>query len=271
MVTIVLAALLAVLGAAAVLAYVRQANNRAVAGLKTESVYTASGSISAGTTLAEAQAQHLLTTQPYPVGSLPAEALRSVAGRDRTLVLLGPVAKGQILTQSMLGTTADVVASGGIVIPAGMEAVTIQVCLSEDVAGYPAVGDYISLFDTYLTSPPKGSKASSGILQRTCDVGHPGFAPGQANTRIVLTKAKVIAVGQAPASQGSSSGIASTVASGAAGQSNGPVLVTLGLDQADTERVINLAEVGLPYMALLSSTATPTFDPNTQLQLIRTP
>ena len=76
MFTVVLAALLAVLGAVAVLAYVRQANNRAEAGLKTERVWTATGNITAGTTLAQAQALHLLTTKPYPVGSLPADALQ---------------------------------------------------------------------------------------------------------------------------------------------------------------------------------------------------
>ena len=270
MFTIVLAALLAVLGAAAVLAYVRQANNRAVAGLKAEIVVTANANISAGTSLAEAQRLNLLTTAKFPEASLPADPLRSVTAGNRNLVLTGLVGKGEVLAQSMLNTAANVVANGGFIIPAGMEAVTIQVCPAQNVAGYVTPGSMVSVFDTYAL--PTSKKFSSVNVQQTCDVSHQTVIPYDSwATRIVLTKAQVIAVGQSPGSQGTSSGIASTVANGSGAQSNGGVLVTLAVNQADAERLILLDEVGLPWMALLSNSSKPTYDGNTPTPLFRQP
>ena len=64
--TITLAAVLALLGAVAVLAYVRQANNRAVAGQKAETVIVASGAITAGTSLSEAKVKNELAYETVP-------------------------------------------------------------------------------------------------------------------------------------------------------------------------------------------------------------
>ena len=67
--TITLAAVLALLGAVAVLAYVRQANNRAVAGQKAETVIVASGAITAGTSLSEAKVKNELAYETVPASS----------------------------------------------------------------------------------------------------------------------------------------------------------------------------------------------------------
>ena len=69
----------------------------------------------------------------------------------------------------------------------------------------------------------------------------------------------VLAVGAAAGSQGGSSS-----ALGAASQSQGGVLVTFAVDQADAERVIQLTETGLPYLALLTPASQTGFDTGSQ-------
>ena len=185
------------------------------------------------------------------------------------MLLAGAVGKGQILTQSMLGTNASVVANGGLVPPTGKVAVTIQVCLSQDVAGYVIAGSYVSVFDTY----PPNNAVNTQNVQNTCDLSHPVqhvTGPDEWITRIVLPSVHVLAVGQSPGSQGTSAGIASTVESGQVGQTNNPVMVTLAVPQVDAERLIAIDEVGLPYLALLAPNAHPGFDSNTPPSLFRT-
>jgi pilus assembly protein CpaB len=267
--TVVLAALLAVVGAAAVLAYVRQANNRAVAGLKAESVLEALSPISAGTTLGQAKSQGLLTSVKIPQGSLTGVPVLAVNARNRKLVFSTAVGQGGLILQSMINTSASVGANGVLIIPTGMVAVTVEMCPWEAVAEYVTAGSNVAVFDTYIVGKsPKGQGAQS--VQRSCDVSHQASFVG-VNTRIVLTRAQVLAVGPSSASaQSSSTGFAATASAGSAGsQSTDPVMVTLAVSQADAERLIQIDEVGLPYMALLSNTSKTAFDPNTPLQLFR--
>jgi pilus assembly protein CpaB len=254
--TVVLAALLAVLGVAAVLAYVRQANNRAVANLKAEFVLQATADIPAHTTLGYARDHGWVRTAKFPVGTLPPDPLRAVNAGNQTKVLGAAVPQGSVVVQSMLTTAAAIAASGGFVIPPGMVAVTIQVCLSESVAGYVTAGSKVAVFDTW---PSKNAPQS---VQQTCDVGHQAQLPGSANTRIVLKSVQVLAVGPAPTSAQGTSGLASTVTNGAAAgaQSNPPVLVTVAVNQSDAETVILVGEVGVPYLALLGNSSKTAVD-----------
>ncbi|MGO8958784.1 MAG: RcpC/CpaB family pilus assembly protein [Streptosporangiaceae bacterium] len=266
MLTIVLAALLAVVGAVAVLAYVRQANHRAIANLNTETVLQATGTIPEGTTLGQAESEKLLSTQQVPQGSLSGTPVQIVTKKNQGQVAATTIGKGTYLVTEMLESHASLVASGNFTIPTGMDAVTIQVCLSQAVAGYVVAGSYVSVFDT--TTVKKGVTS----VQQSCDVSHQAtYVANSVSTRIVLVHALVLAVGQSPSSQGTSSGIAAAAAEGPAGQTNPPVLVTLAVSQADTERLIFIDEVGLPYMALLSPASKPTYDTNTPPVLFRTP
>ncbi len=101
-------------------------------------------------------------------------------------------------------------------------------------------------------------------------MSHQSQASGSIGTRIVLPHTLVLSVGQAPGSQGTSAGTISTVANASAGQLNGAVLVTLAVNQDDAQRLIFIDEVGLPYLALLSSASQPGFDSNTLTPLFRT-
>jgi pilus assembly protein CpaB len=265
--TVALAGMLALIGAVAVLAYVRQANSRAVDGLKAETVLAATGAIRAGTSLETAQHDHLLTTEKVPVASLSTAAVQSVTAANAHLVMSANVATGQVLLQNMLASTASVTAGGGFVIPTGMVAVTVNMCVSEAVADYVTPGSYVAVFDTVVS-------AQASQVQRSCDTAHVAINGGVirntqgAATLLVLEKAEVLAVGQNPVAQSSSGNNSTAVTadpSSSSSSSQDEVLVTLAVNQADAERLILIDEVGLPYMALLGSNSNTAFTPPVNL------
>lgn len=247
--------MLALIGVVAVLTYARQANNRAIAGMKAENVYQATGTIPTGMSLLTASEKGLLKTIKVPVISLSAEPVNRVTAANEHLVLNASLATDELLTQNMLVSKASVAASSAVTlpIPLGDVAVTVQMCVQEAVADYITAGSDVAVFDTYVTG-----KAS--VAQRTCDVTHQGIPPVLMATRIVLTRASVLAVGASPAAAGTSAGNASTVTDPTSSSVQGSVLVTLAVDQADAERLISIDELGLPYMALLTPDSKTSFD-----------
>jgi pilus assembly protein CpaB len=249
--TIALAVLLAAVGTVAVLGYVHQANNRAVEGVKAVNVIVAESAIPSGTSAGQALHEGLLVSERLPVASVPAAAVRSITPDLAGLVTSAAVQSGQLLLRPMLVTASQV--AGGVAIPKGMVAVSVQLCLPEDVAGYVTAGAKVAVFDTWS---PKG-------LGRTCNVDHQGLPPNEVHTQTVLPAAEVLSVGQAPSTAqstgaGGTGVLSSTSASSAVSQ--GAVLVTLALRQADAERLIEIAEAGLPYLALVTSTSDTRFD-----------
>jgi pilus assembly protein CpaB len=253
MLTIAVAVVLAGLGTVLVLAYVHQANTRAVNGLKAVDVIVAQGAIPSGTQVSEAMRDGLLGSQKLPAASVPADAVHSITPDLAGLVTSAAVQSGQLLLRPMLVTSTQV--TGGVAIPRGMVAVTIQICLPEAVAGYITAGSEVAVFDTY------GTKSLN--VQETCNASHQVQAVGAVHTTLVLPKVEVLSVGPAPASaQGTSSGSTDAFAGGSASTaaSQGAVLVTVAVRQADAERLILLDEAGLPYLALLTPTSQTGFD-----------
>ncbi len=195
--TIVLAAVLGLLGVVAVVAYAHQANQRAVAGLKAETVVVAKGEIPANTSLNKAYSEDLLGTEKLPVSSLPTNAVHSVvSSANGRLFTTASVATGQVLLKNMLTSTASAVTSSGVITARGIIAVAVEMCVGEAVADYPTPGSYVAVFDTIAS---KGSQ-----IQRSCDPQHQilnanAIQHGGAETLLVLPKAEVLAVGQNPA------------------------------------------------------------------------
>jgi pilus assembly protein CpaB len=248
--TIVLAAVLAVFGMVAVFAYARQANVRAVNGLKAETVMAARAAIPAGTSLRDAQQANLLTTEKVPVSSLSTEPVQSVTAANAHLVMSANVATGEVLLQNMLVPASSVVSSNSFVIPKGMVAVTVQMCVSEAVAGYLTAGSDVMVYGTVPTTPRVN-------LQRTCNVNHAAVPPGAASTSVVLQKVLVLSVTQAPArTQGTSPGNSSVLADPLSSSlSPGTVSVTFAVTPgAEADQLIQVAQVELPYLALLQPT-----------------
>lgn len=262
--TIALAAVLALIGAVAVLVYVRQANNRAVAGLKAEKVLVAKTLIPAGTSLRAAQSQGLLGSENVPIASVPAQAVVAITGANERFVVSSAVQAGQLLLKPMLETAAQV--TGGVAIPPGMVAVSIQVCLSGTVAGYVTAGSQVAVFDTYLIKA-SGSAAGDQV-QQTCGVSHQAEGTTAVATKIVLPRVEVLSVqeGASAAQSGTTTFGGGSTSSG----SSGSVLVTFAASQADAERLITIDQVGLPYLALLTPSSRTSFD-STPTTLFATP
>ena len=247
--TIVLAIALAVIGTGAVLIYAKGADKRAIDRLKAVSVLVATQRIPAGTSAGTALTNGMLSKEKLPASSVPSDAVKSLTPDLKPLVMSSSVAAGELLLRPALVTA--VASTSGVAIPSGMMAVTIAMCVPEAVARYVYPGSEVAVFDTVL---------KSGSAQWSC-----GTKPVQLSdatrtvTRIVLTRAKVLSVNEA--APVNSAGQVTSTAFGQSTSSNtdqgyqNEVFVTLAVDQTDAERVINLADAGLPYLALLTKSS----------------
>jgi pilus assembly protein CpaB len=253
---VAVAALLAALGAVAVLAYVHQANNRAVQGIRAETVMVAKSTIQPGTKVGQAIDQGLLTTQKFPSESLPADPVYSLSASQRGLVINSALQPGNILLRSNLVSSAQYTGSSisGLAIPSGQMAVTIQVCLSADVAGYVQPGAWVAVFNTAGRDAP---------LEFTCS-SHQPPSKGPTITQLVLTNVKVLAVSAAPASAGgtgtgASAGLAAAdpVSAASSVTNQGQVLVTIAVTKAEAERLILVGDAGEPTFGLLAAGYVP--------------
>jgi pilus assembly protein CpaB len=253
--SVALALLLAVAGTGAVLAYVRQADNRALAGQKAVSVLVAENAIPSGTSASTALSDGLLSSQKLPAAAVPADAVASITPDLSGLVVSAEIQAGQLLLRPMLVTAAQVTGSLGI--PAGMQAVTLELCMPEAVANNLHAGSKVAVFDTYAAS----SKATL-TGQYNCQGPHEQQAYGSARIRLVLPSVLVLSAWSAGSTQSSSSSSSGSSSGGALGQSSSGtlttssnLLVTFAVSQANAERLILLTETGLPYLTLLTSSS----------------
>ncbi len=229
MLTVILAALLGVVGIVAVLAYVKKANNASVDSGKAVSVLVASGSIPQGTSLNQAVGGNLLVPKTYPKGAVPADAVTAVTHANGKLVTNSAMQPGQLLLSSMLVHRGAV--SGAIAVPTGDMAVALEVCLEAAIAGYIQPGARVALFDTYV---------SSGSIQSTCDSSHQGQPIKAVTTRLVLKNVEVLSVSAAPPPSSEtvvSQGV-TPVSAGTSAASQGAVFVTLAVNQQEAEQLI---------------------------------
>ena len=253
--TLVLAGVLAVVGIIAVLAYVNNANQRAVANLKSVRVLVAKISIPTGTNVVYALRNHQLGYERLPVGSLPSDPVYSLASHgDSSMVTSSPLGPGELLVQSMLVSKSQ--GSTPLAITPGKMAISVQVCLSADVAGYVQPGSDVAIYDT-------GGSVPSSPLQYSC-TSHQPPSKGHVVTNVVLPSVTVLSVIPNPTPSGTGS-TGSTPLSGTAGSastsvtSQGLVVVTLLVAVNDAKNLINASNSGALTLALL----TPSTNVNT--------
>jgi pilus assembly protein CpaB len=231
--TIALAAVLALLGTGAVYAYVKGADDRARAGTKAVDVLIAQKRIPAGTSLKDVQDGGYIATNQVPTTAVPDGAMSKISGDMATQVANADIQPGQIVLKQSFGSLIPT--TSGLVIPDGMLAVSFSVQSPADVVGYVQPKSEIAIFDTY--TPPDAANASSS--------GADSSTTSSANkvTRLLLSRVQVLAVStSAPTSTDKAEGA-------------GKLLVTIALNQADTERLIHEVETGSLYLALLSQTS----------------
>jgi pilus assembly protein CpaB len=256
LVIIVLALILAAVGAGGVLAYAKGANARAIAGMKAVSVLVAQKTIPAGTAAGAALHGGLLASQTLPASSVPANALSAITPDMSLLVLSTDLQPGQLLLRPMLVTPAQT--TSGLAIPPGMMALTLSFCLPEVVAGAVQAGAQVAIFDTVGFSSGGTITAGPGCTGAHTQVG------GTVKTRVVLTRVLVLSVGAAPpgGTTSTSTTTSSSALSGSSSPSSGQAgtLVTLAVTQVQAEQLIQMTETGMPYLALLTTNSHTTSD-----------
>jgi pilus assembly protein CpaB len=227
---VLLSVLLAVVGTAAVLWYVRTADARAVAGVQAKLVLVADKRIPAGTTGRALRSNGYLRQVRMPADTVPDDVLGQMSSDLDTLVVTAPVQRGQLMLRVMLGTAVK--NGSGLLVPDGEIAITAQVKGNVFGPGLVRAGVKVAIFYTYTPADDTHRNVVSGS----------GLEKGHAVnsvTRLLMTDIEVLAVGTSTAVDGS--GGASTTASGGGG--NG-VAVTFGMTQVDAERLAHAVALG---------------------------
>jgi pilus assembly protein CpaB len=220
---VALAVVLGLLGTGAVAAYVQHADARASSAERTTAVFAAKAPIPAGTTAANAAEQGLVEQQQLPAKLVPVGAVTDLAA-IANLVAVNDIAAHQVLLGQLFGAQTY---TGALTIPAGQMAVSVQLGDPQRVAGFVTPGSQVAIFDTYSAT------AASASTSKTA-------ATGGTTTRLLLPRVQVIAVGPVALTK---SQPGSTVAT---------TLLTLALDQHESEQVIQASQSGKLYFALLS-------------------
>ncbi len=203
---LIAAVLVAAVGTGLVFAYVKKADDRAIADQRPVTVLIAKSAIAAGTRVIDAANAGSFQTQELPLSAVAPGALSSV-DPVKEQVVLTTIFPGQQLLGAMFGATAA--ADSSIAIPPGMLAVSFAFGDPQRVAGFVQPGSTVAVFVT-----------------RTA-VENPKLR----ETRILLPKVTVIAVGPTTITPPANPSQANPEAQPRA-------MLTLALTQAQAEKLI---------------------------------
>ncbi|GAA3448126.1 Flp pilus assembly protein CpaB [Planomonospora venezuelensis] len=242
MLTLLAALALALTGAAAVLVYVSGAEERALAGKKAVAVLVAKKAVPAGTTGEQIRAGGLVEQVRMPAETVPADALGAVdAGLD-ALALTAGLQPRQLLLRGMFAAPERT--TGGLPIPEGKMAVSVEMTAAADVSGYVRPDTQVVVFDTFnvlkgRTGVPSGDRLAEGHETNRA-------------TRVLLPRVQVLAVGPRRAA---ASAAEPADAAEQDPQQERTLLVTVAVNQDEAERLVHAAQTGTLYLGLLTDTA----------------
>ncbi|QIK66080.1 Flp pilus assembly protein CpaB [Nocardioides sp. HDW12B] len=203
----IVAAVVAVLGAGMVYLYVQGADDRAQAEQAPVEVLKVIAQIEPGETLADAQAEQKVELQPVPSEQVLAGALTSV-GDLGAQVALQRIFVGEQVTASKFGSAGE---QDALTLDDGEIAISVTLSDTGRVAGFVNPGAEVALF----FNGPVGPGGDEGV-------------------RVLLPSVKIIAVGQTTVTTATT-----TTAAGAQTVEDLPkTLITLGLKQADAQKVM---------------------------------
>jgi pilus assembly protein CpaB len=229
-VAIVLAVILAAAATIAIFLYVRGIEERAFEDAELVEVFVAQGLIDAGTGAEQAAEAGLIATDSAPRANVPVGAITSLE-QIEGLVAVDRILPDEIVLADRWGTTEEV--SVGFTIPAGFEAVAVEVAIPPGVAGYVRAGDQVSLVAT-VEAAGDTTTAEDGTVTE---------AAGDVRSQYLLQGVEVLAVGQR------------TVETDEAQGAQAGVLMTVALEPEDVERLVFAIENGSLYFTLLPDDA----------------
>jgi pilus assembly protein CpaB len=223
-VAVLISIILAAVGAAAVLLYLRSADARATAGKQARTVLVADKPIPAGTSGRTLRTGGYLRQVRMPAQSLPPDPVTQITTDLDALVVTSAVQRGQLLLRAMFGTATR--NGTGLTVPDGQIAITAQVKGSVFGPGAVQPGVKVAIFYTYTPVDDGHRNVISGS----------GLEKGRginSVTRLLLNNVEVLAVGNAP---GDKAAAAAPTADG--------VTVTFGVTQVDAERLAHAVALG---------------------------
>lgn len=227
----ILALVLALVGTGAVLAYVQQVDDRAIADRRPVVVVVAKGTIPAGMTAQQATDKGLLENKKLPANAVPAGSLDSVTA-IREQVAISDIYQGEILLPPKFSAQQ---VTGALTIPTGKMAVSVELGDQQRVGGFVLPGAEVAIFNTFQVEKAPGKADKPGKVEVTVD----------ATTRLLLPRVSVIAVGP--------STLRSTSAKTKDGKDQIPVtILTVAVTQSEGEMLVHAAQTGELYFALLN-------------------
>jgi pilus assembly protein CpaB len=232
---VLLAIVLAIIGTAAVFTYVNLATSQVAEGQEAVTVLIANERIPAGTSGASLRERELVEEVVMPRSSVPDTAMSEVTEEFDTLVVTADLQPSQLLLRGMFGPPTRL--AGGLNIPESMVAVSVEIDMDRQVAGYVRPGSQVAIFNTYEEIDEDAADDDEQIRDNR-------------RTRLLLPRVEVLAVGVF------GEGVTTTPRNGDAEESEPTgVILTVAVDQEDAERLIHATRTGLLYLALLTDTS----------------
>lgn len=239
-VLILIAALvLGVVAAVFAARYIEGARARVEAQDQPVQVLVAQQDLPAGMTGEELADDELLKLETVPRRYVPDDAISSMAAITGK-VLTVPLSKGEQVSESRFSLPSA--AGLSFAVPEDFVAIALPNTADRGVAGLIRPGDSVVVYATF----------------------EPGTGFEEAVTKLVLRKARVLAVGGSTTSISSSTnqqkdtggGTLSEPQAAAPGDKDVPGTITLALSPADAEKLVFAQEMGKVWLALLGSGTT---------------
>ncbi|MFC0036837.1 Flp pilus assembly protein CpaB [Actinomadura rayongensis] len=195
--TVAAALVLAVLGTALVLMYVKGADRRAVEGKRAVDVLVATKAIPPGVLGSRLVADGYARTERMPEQSVPDDVLHAVGPAEASLVLSAGLKAGELIRRPLLVTPS---ASQYFTVPKGKLAMTIALSDAQRVAGYVKAGSKVAVFAAYKLldskGTPRGEAGGARLLMSDIDVLSVGLSGKKDNKGDETTTLVTLAVTQ---------------------------------------------------------------------------
>ncbi len=223
---IILAVVLAIIAAGLVFFYTRGAEQRVLDEQQPVNVLVSTATIPRGISLGDASAGGLIEQTQVPADMAPTGYLSAVTPENSAQLAINQVSPGQILLATNFAAELPDVTP--VSVPDGLMAIAINLGDVQRVGNFLRPGAEVVIFNSY----------TSGAIDET------GAATGDLTTRVLVDRALILGVGET----------ASVAATNPDGSTTAPVassLITLGVDQAEAEKIILASQTGSLYFGLL--------------------
>lgn len=241
------AILLAVVGAALVIVYAKNADKRAIAEAQPTKVYLAQKLIPSGTTLKDAERTDLFVETEVAAKAVPVGALKNIDASNNALLALTDVQPGEILIASRFGSTPT--GAKAIEVPSGMLAVSVELSDPARVGKFVTPGSHIAIYSSYkivaLGDDARSKKINENDLK---------------GTSLLLGDVLVIGMGETALSAPKK---ATTDGTTEDAKTTPSFLVTLAVKPADATRLVHGINEYKLYAALRGTDVK--LDPNSQV------